>query len=126
MCPLLDEYGLVEDLVRTRGFPIGMVWKCLQLRTTLGVCLELVRMWGGLTEWDDRPDEIQAEDPIRVFKETMDLGQGSHGWGWYVVYTTWLQDMHGEDRACQVLRTLEIRHPESIPPLGPLSRWTTS
>ena len=33
-----------------------------------------------MTEWDGRPDEIQAEDPIRVFEETMDLTQGSHGW----------------------------------------------
>ena len=67
-------------------------------------------MWGGLTEWD-RPDEIRAEDPIRVFEETMDLGQGSHGWGRYLVYVTWLQDTHGAYRACGVLRTLEIRQP---------------
>ena len=84
-------------------------------------------MWGGLTDWDGRPDEIQTEDPIRVFEETMDLGQGSRGWGWYVVYVTWLQETHGADQACRVLRTLEIRHPESIPPIWILlACWTAS
>ena len=80
--------------------PLGMLWKRLRLRTTLWVCRELVWMWGGLTKWDGRPDEIQAEDPIRVFEETMDLGQGNSGWGRYVVYVTWLQEMHGADHAC--------------------------
>ena len=86
----------------------------LRLQTTLWVFPELVRMWGGLTDWDGRPDEIQAEEPIRVFEEAMDLGQGSHGWGQYVVYVTWLpwlQEPHGAGRACRVLRTLAIRHP---------------
>ena len=57
----------------------------------------------------------------------MDLSQGSHGWGRYVIYVMWLQDTHGADQACRVLRTLEVRHPESIPPIWILlARWTAS
>ena len=57
----------------------------------------------------------------------MDLGQGNSGWGWYVIYVKWLQDMHGADRPCRVLRTLEIRQPESIPPTWMLlAHWTDS
>ena len=120
MCPSLDEWGLI-------WVPLGMLWKRLRLRTTLRVCRELVPMWGGLPDWDGRPDEIQTEDPIRVFEETMDLGQGSSSWGRYVVYVTWLQEMRGADRACRVLRTLEIRHPETIPSIWILlDRWTAS
>ena len=68
--------------------PLGMFWKRLRLRTTLSVCLELVRMWGGWTDWDGRPDEIRAEDPVLVFEETM-CGLGNGGLGRYAVYVTW-------------------------------------
>ena len=73
-------------------------------------------MWGGSTNWDSRTDEIQAEDPVRVFEETM-RGQGISGWGRCVIYVAWLQDTHGADQACRVLHTLEIRHPKYIPPI---------
>ena len=63
-------------------------------------------MWGGLTDWDGRPDDIQIEDPIRVFKETMDLGQGIHGWGRYVVYVTFLQQQY---------RTQHLQADELVP-----------
>ena len=112
---------------RARRVPLGMLWKRLRSRMTLWVYRELVWMWGGRTDWDGRPDEIQAEDHIRVLKETMDLGQGNSGWGRYVIYVTWLQDTHGADWACRVLRSLEIGHPESIPPIWMLlARWTAS
>ena len=79
MCPSLDEVVLLTISQRARRVPLGMLWKRLRLQTTLWVCGELVWMWGGLTDWDGRPDEIQVEDPIRVFEETLDLGQGSRG-----------------------------------------------
>ena len=69
--------------------------RVVRWRTMLWVCRELVRWWGGSTDWDGRPDEIQEMDSVAVFEEAMP-GQGG-GWGRFVISVTWLQETHAPD-----------------------------
>lgn len=67
MCLSLDEHGLVDHLATSMTCSARHVMERSEVTDDIWVCRELVRMLGGSTDWDGLPDEIHAEDPIRVF-----------------------------------------------------------